>query len=477
MPYSRASIFVGLPSSEVLADLDEVMDARLSHSSLGSVSAALRLWDIVIARHGWGRIIMSDDPTRGGKLATWVRYMIYETDLVADSISNYVWALRSWMKYQRQLDPVFGISEWDDLMAATHVVAWVQGEPRKRVPLELVRDSLRRVNTSVFWEVQAAFLMLMLLFTFARSETPCPKSFTGEGALDPEKHLLVRDVSVRRLNDRSYVAVRLKAIKQDPRMERPSARGNEDWVIIGDAPGDMSILTWVSHLFRLHGGARSPEDPFFLDRDRHRPLTYTNATKDLRALWARASCGALANTLGPHGLRVEGYNAGKRYNKELTVAHGGWSSDAHERYERFHMNEVLDLSSEIAAQCDSEADNSEYAELHAPARLAQPAPRPDRIRAGTGRQRGVMRQRQLHPAAAPAPAPAHAREQSRLPARGTRIEIYWTEERAWFACMVHACANDGAVRVVYDKEHARQRVHERTFVHDLHAERWRLLES
>jgi len=318
--------------------------------------------------------------------------------------------------------------------------------------------------------------MLLLLYTFARSETPCPKAFSGEGAFDPEKHLQVRDIEVRRHDDRSHVAVRLKAIKQDPRMERSTARGNNDWIIVGDTQGDMSILAWISHLFRLHANARDPFAPFFLDRDRLRPLTYANAMRDLRALWARASCGAVANTLGPHGLRVAGYNAGKRGKKGqgLAVAHGGWSSDAHERYDRFEMNDVLDLASEIAAQCDS--DDCDSSALRAPAEVPA-APRPDRIRSGTGRQRGRMRQRRLDTAAAPAPAPARA-----APAitsalsdvkRGTRLEIYWTEERAWFACIVKARARDGTARVIYDKEHAMQRIHERTFVHDLLDVRWR----
>ena len=44
---------------------------------------------------------------------------------------------------------------------------------------------LGAVNLLVFWEVQTALLSLLLLFTFARSETPCPTSYSGAGALDP----------------------------------------------------------------------------------------------------------------------------------------------------------------------------------------------------------------------------------------------------------------------------------------------------
>ena len=62
------------------------------------------------------------------------------------------------MKYQRQVDPIVGVVEWDDLMQGMHVVAWMASEPRRRVPLTLIRDSLMMVNKSVFWEVQAAVL-------------------------------------------------------------------------------------------------------------------------------------------------------------------------------------------------------------------------------------------------------------------------------------------------------------------------------
>ena len=41
----------------------------------------------------------SDDAERGGKLATFVLHMAEDTNLVGASISNYVWAFRSWLKF------------------------------------------------------------------------------------------------------------------------------------------------------------------------------------------------------------------------------------------------------------------------------------------------------------------------------------------------------------------------------------------
>ena len=48
--------------------------------------------------------------------------------------------------------------------------------------------------------------------------------------------------------------------------------------------------------------------------------------------------------LGFHGLRVEGYNLSKLGNGEdITVAHGLWKSNAHTRYQRFKMSQIIDI--------------------------------------------------------------------------------------------------------------------------------------
>ena len=101
----------------------------------------------------------------------------------------------------------------------------------------------------------------------------------------------------------------------------------------------FSILEWLRLLFAFHGGARAQDSAFFVDRDRMRWLTYPNAMKDVRALWARASTVENASQYGLHSLRVAGYNAAKSGPRGVTlaVAQGGWMSAAHERYERFNI--------------------------------------------------------------------------------------------------------------------------------------------
>ena len=362
----RASVFVGLPSPSVLAMVDEILADRLSASSMSSMRAALSHWSVVVVRHGWPRVIQADDPLRGGKLATFVVYLVDETDIKASSIQNYVWALRCWFKHQRQPDPVPGVVEWDDFLRGVSVVTWVRSEPRKAVPLALLRGALLSVDISVFWEVQAALLMVMLYFSFSRSEAPCPKSYTGAGSFDSTKHSEVGDVEVRSWLDSGsraipYVAWRLKAIKQDPRMERPEAAGNQDWVVLGrvaDPPFD--VFRWLHLFWKLMPASADPrplDSPFFRDRQGKRVLTYSHALADCRELWSRVVPAPEAKTYGLHGIRVGAYNTARAIDPGLAVAQGGWTSLAHTRYARFDFRDVLALPGSMVAS-DSESPES-----------------------------------------------------------------------------------------------------------------------
>ena len=98
VPYSRASIYVGLPTDGDARRVDELLDNRLAASSMRTVNAALGKWDVVCARYGWPRVIVSDDPARGGKMAAFVLYMLEDLDLISQTIVSYVWGLRSWTK-------------------------------------------------------------------------------------------------------------------------------------------------------------------------------------------------------------------------------------------------------------------------------------------------------------------------------------------------------------------------------------------
>ena len=420
--YPRASIYQGLPNEGIKSSVSAIMADRLGDSSHASMEAARSHWVVVADRHLWPRVIVADDPFRGGKLATFVSYMVYETELKATSISNYVWALRAWFKLNYQPDPVYGVLEWDDFMQSVSVVAWCASEPRKAVPLAVLKAALESVDMSSFEEVQSALLMVMMFFSFSRSESPCPKSFTGKGSFDPTKHLMVCDVEIRVLKGVAYLAIRLKSIKQDPRMERPEAAGNEDWVLLGVADGVFNILMWLSAFwgFFPKDGSSAPrpaDSPFFRDCDGHRCLTYDNALKATRRLYAKVASAEEAASYGLHGLRVEAYNRARAHDPLLAVAHGGWSSEAHTRYARFDISDVLALP---AAMVAGKSSSSASGGSDPPSMVEPPFPEvtPSRQpgpRLGRARPRSTQRSTSAPPArprARPLPAPSEGAPQA-----------------------------------------------------------------
>ena len=338
-----------------------------------------------------------------------------------------------------------------------------------------LREALRRVDLSKFHEVQAAHLMLVLLFTFARTETPVAKAYSGEGMFDPNKQLMVEDVQVVP----GALHVRLKGIKQDPRMQRPEAAGNNDWVVIGDVPGSIfSILLWTGRLFALHGGPRDDKSAFYLDKSKKRPYIYSSAMVDIRSLWSKVVGAVQSRECGLHGLRVAGYNNARQGpgGEELAVAHGGWKSTAHRRYERFggeRSDEVVGLAKAIVDQ------------LVEPGTQFERVRPPPSARAGSGSD-------SLWPAGPPPPLPqrggglGQARQASgrtlavdrvgpTVVRRGTRIKVHWVDMDAWYEGTVTSQrAIDGAydTRVFYDavgswRSHAAW--------HNLDNEEWDLL--
>ena len=344
VPYPACSVFTGLPRLSLQA-ADDLLGHRLAPSSLESVSAALKHWDKVRVRHGWGRIIRSLDPIRGAKMLSYLLYCVHETELAATSIQNYVWALCQYMKLKRQLNPVMGVAEWVDYMKAMAVVCWVPCEPRATMPLHVVEQVLDSLNPADFMDIQLACLILMLLFTFARSETPLPGAWTGPSAPDPLRHLRICDVVTTALGGQWATKFRLKIIKQDPKLQRNQASAGEDWVYVGDAQGVFSLKLWLARLYRAWDPSRAQDDFFFLDADRVRTWRYSDA---LRAFQRAVVAVGYFERVGLHTLRVLGWNLGKQgpEGTELAICQGGWEGIVSaSRYDRFPLLKAVELAS------------------------------------------------------------------------------------------------------------------------------------
>ena len=357
--YQTCSIMDGLPL-ECVDQFDEVMDNRLAPSSRDKMMSGFNRWQTFALERGWSPFIESGDVRRGGRIAAWVLSMVHDTELTFASICTYVWGVRTWHVCQHQADPIHGVMHWREFIRGVATMTAVVGEPRKQVPLETVRAILSTLDPQVFEDAQLGLMMCVLLFTFSRTECPCPKTWTGRDSFDLKQHWTVKDFRLARGPSGKWVLwVRFKGIKQDPRIERGSAKHSvdwlpfdasdaadgrgRDWVPIGDVPDDplFSVASWYQSFVRALARDRLPDDPMFWARDRTRAYTYRCLLADFKAALARVDGDV---SLGPHGLRVLGYNLSKRGNGvELTVAHGGWMSEGHSRYERFSQIAVLGI--------------------------------------------------------------------------------------------------------------------------------------
>ena len=234
------------------------------------------------------------------------------------------------MKFQRQLGPVIGIAQWADLMQSAEMLTFMPSESRKQVPGSWISGAVDTADRTNFDDVRAVLLMLMLLFTFARSESPLPKTKDGKENFDPEKQLCLSDVRIKLVADKTTAQFRLKGIKQDTLGQRAAAQGEGDWVIVAGT-GDtdrFDITMWLQLYFSFFSNTRPDDEPLFVDAPGDAtPWIDSAALTACRELWARTPgvTTAEANTCGLHGLRVSG-NVGvtRELGKEIAKAQGGW---------------------------------------------------------------------------------------------------------------------------------------------------------
>ena len=223
IPYTRTSIFTGMPD-DLRTHVVDIMDARLSESTWRTVRAGVKRWWVTCANRRFARVISTDDPERGAKLAAFVFDLITTTPLRGSTIVQYVYGVRVWNQAQGMADPIMGVDGWEHYMKGVEVLTWAPGEPRKAVPFEVIDAMLDYVldGEDEFFMIQMAFLLIVLFYTFSRSECPCPKTVNGRQNYDKEKHFRVEDFDVGVVPGTGGVRAlwaRFRGIKQDPRVQ------------------------------------------------------------------------------------------------------------------------------------------------------------------------------------------------------------------------------------------------------------------
>ena len=221
-------------------------------------------------------------------------------------------------------------------------------------------------NKESFDEVQLLVLLLTLVHTFSRAECPCPKSYSGRESYAYEEHWSVDDFDiVTFFGSRRATGVRFGAIKQDKKIERPEARGNNDWAYVGEIPGSKwCLMHWLLKLNHMHGPRDAKAPMFVHSKGSIQPLLYRVALSKFKAA-QRAVGVEEGEEAGLHGARVLGYTLTRRgLGEDVAKAHGLWSSNAHDRYHRFDMRQILRIPSVIAG-VDSGASASDLSEREA----------------------------------------------------------------------------------------------------------------
>ena len=207
--------------------------------------------------------------------------------------------------------------------------------------VEAFEKILEACDQTSFRDVNYALFLCCLYFSFSRTETPCPKTWTGAETFDPDQHWQVIDIQIVFRDGIHVLGVRFKRTKPDARIERPEAdpRGEGDWAYIGDVPDTIfSIFMWYRLLMGFFPDGRKADEPFFLAQDRTRAYTYSCGEKDHRRKIIDAGMDpSVEGTL--HGARVGGNDATSRNHPlgpEMAKAHGGWKSwQGKTRYDRF----------------------------------------------------------------------------------------------------------------------------------------------
>ena len=110
-----------------------------------------------------------------------------------------------------------GVLFWPNFMQAIKVLTWVPGEPRRAVPhavVEAIIDMVEARYLHDFFAVQMVFLILVLYYSFSRTECPCPKSYSGRECYDKDVHWNVCDFDIRIVAGVRALFVRFRARPQ-----------------------------------------------------------------------------------------------------------------------------------------------------------------------------------------------------------------------------------------------------------------------
>ena len=355
--HTAASVMRGAVSAIDQSTIVDVLNSRLCKSSQSTINSVQKKW--------WGPFLLKNkldfatipagSPDRGGIMASFALYMA-RGGLKYGTLQGYVWAV---CEHHIQVggilaDPLDNVQDWARFMSALEVQAWVDSsvEPHEMVPFQLFVRTLRHLDVTSHADVLLGCILVFMYHTMSRSETPVPKTRTGQHNFDPKSHIRCRDVRVLQVSSTLQVEEwGFGSIKQDKRSKR--ARKDPDgreWKPVGEATGILSMMFWFTTYLSFVGD-RDPETPFFVGPD-GRHAVYSELLDSFREAMTRVPGVTMdiAKKYGLHGLRVLGYNCWRAAEGEdVAVLQGGWGSEAHRSYGRETLEKVLGAPQKAAA--------------------------------------------------------------------------------------------------------------------------------
>ena len=278
--------------------------------------------------------------SRGGEMATFA--IIMATTLSYGTVQGYIWSIVEFHKQHIGVhgNPLDGVADWSRFMCALMVQTWVDTkvESHVMVPFPVLLHTLLAINQQSRREVALALMMLIMLFTMCRSQTPLPKT---KSTFDATMHFRRKDFQTRASSHGEYLRVAMGIVKNSTKKERANSSLNEKkWKSVGNATGVLSILYWFN-LYLNMSSWDSDDDPFFYDVD-GTVLTYPFMLDLMRACMLRKFPWEVVRLYGFHGLRVLGFNMQRAaHGEEVAALIGEWRSNAWVAYSRDELSEVL----------------------------------------------------------------------------------------------------------------------------------------
>ena len=340
---SLTSVLVGAPNEAYTEQIKNIMRQRLTQASQSKISTAVSKWWLPFRlQHNLPSFIPPGSSSRGGEMAAFTISIVAEGRKYG-TMQGYIWGIQEFHKHHlgSHADPLDGVADWSTFMHALMVQTWVDTkvESHRMVPFKIFLDTMLALNQSSRADVALGLMMLIMLFTMCRSQTPLPKAKNG---FDPSMHFRRKDVKTMLVNGVTIVVVAMGIVKNSTRKERANRTLCEKRdKPIGRATGVLDVLHWY-YLYVSMSSWDNDNMPFFYD-EIGSVLTYVYMLDYLRLCMMRRYAWQIVKLFGFHGLRVLGFNLTRAGNgEEVAVLIGEWrSTTGWQPYSRENLLKVM----------------------------------------------------------------------------------------------------------------------------------------